>query len=54
MGLSRQSVIRVIEERAVPVVVLDRPETLHKGRYRTIRIQGAEIIRLLNGLEKHL
>ena len=54
MGLSRQSVIRVIEERAVPVVVLDRPETLHKGRYRTIRIQGAEIIRLLNGLEKRL
>jgi len=37
MGLSRRSIIRLFEnERGV--LILGRPETTHKRRYRSIRI----------------
>jgi len=37
---SRRTVIRIFE-RERGVIILDNPETLHKRRYRTIRIPRA-------------
>ena len=54
MGVSRQTLLREIKRLRIPVLVIDRPETLKKGAYRTIRIQGAVLIQMLNGLENSL
>jgi AraC-like DNA-binding protein len=39
-GLSRQTVTRLFE-REKGVIILKRPETMHKRKYRTIRIPRA-------------
>lgn len=45
-GLSRQTVTRLFEgERGV--LILERPEQMHKGRYRTIRIPRAVYERVI-------
>lgn len=36
-GLSRQTIIRMFEREA-GVIILTRPESMHKRRYRSIRI----------------
>jgi hypothetical protein len=43
---SRRKVIRMFE-RERGVIILDNPETLHKRRYRTIRIPRAVLNRVL-------
>ena len=47
-GLSRRTVIRMFEKEPGVIVVLDNPETLHKRRYRTIRIPRAVYRRVVN------
>jgi predicted DNA-binding transcriptional regulator AlpA len=48
-GWSRQTVTRLFEhERGV--LVLGRPESLHKRSYRSIRIPRAVYERVVNGL----
>ncbi len=54
LGVSRQTVVRELKSRRTPVLVIERPETLHKKSFRTIRIQGAVLIQMLNGMEKPL
>ena len=39
-GFSRSTVTRMFEEE-LGVLILDRPESLHKRRYRSIRISRA-------------
>ena len=49
-GFSRRTVIRLFStERGV--IVLPRPETLHKRQYRSIRIPRAVYERVLGRLE---
>lgn len=50
MGFSRNTVIRVFE-RERGVLVLSRPESMHKRRYRSIRIPIAVFERVVNRLE---
>jgi len=40
MGLSTRTVIRLFEQES-GVLILERPETMHKRRYRSIRIPRA-------------
>jgi len=54
LGFSRQTTLREIKRRGLLVQVIDRAETAHKKGFRTIRIQGAVIIELLNAMEKRL
>lgn len=50
MGLSRQTVTRLFEhERGV--IVLKRPERMHKRSYRSIRIPRAVYERVANRLK---
>ena len=45
-GLSPQTMTRMFED--VPgVIIIDRPETMHKRRHRTIRIPRAVFDRVL-------
>ena len=47
MGFSRQTIFRLFEhERGV--LIMERPETLHKGRYRSIRIPRHVYERVVN------
>ena len=46
MGLSRQTVIRLFADEP-GVIVIDRKESLHKRRRRTIRIPRAVFERVL-------
>lgn len=47
MGLSRRAVIRLFEnERGV--IILERPTTMRKRRYRSIRIPRAVYERVVN------
>jgi AraC-like DNA-binding protein len=49
MGLSRSTVTRLFEhERGV--IILKRPERMHKRRYRSIRIPHAVYKRVVNRL----
>lgn len=48
-GLSRQTITRLFE-RERGVIVLHRPETLHKRSHRTIRIPRAVYERVVNRL----
>ena len=48
-GLSRNTVIRMFEHEK-GVLILDRPELMHKRRYRTIRIPHAVYERIRNRL----
>jgi transcriptional regulator GlxA family with amidase domain len=49
MGLSERSIVRLFEhERGV--IVLGRPETLHKRRYRSLRIPRAVYERVIGRL----
>ena len=54
LSLSRQTILREIKRRHIPVQVVDRPETMSKKGYRTIRIQGVALASLMNALEKSL
>jgi len=48
-GLSRQTVTEMFEhERGV--LILGRPETMHKRRYRSLRIPRAVYERVIRGL----
>jgi transcriptional regulator GlxA family with amidase domain len=48
-GFSRRTVIRIFEaERGV--IVLPRPETMHKRRYRSLRIPRAVYERVIGRL----
>lgn len=47
MGLSRQTVIRLFEHEP-GVIILKRPERMHKRRYRSIRIPRAAYERVVN------
>lgn len=49
MGLSRRTVIRLFEKQT-GVISLIRPETMHKRRYRSLRIPRAVYDRVLTGL----
>jgi len=40
-GRSRRTIIRWFQDEPGVIIVLDRPETLHKRRYRTLRIPRA-------------
>jgi DNA-binding XRE family transcriptional regulator len=48
-GLSRQTVIRLFEKEK-GVLILSRPESLHKRKYRSIRIPRAVYERVINRL----
>ena len=49
-GFSRNTVIRMFEgERGV--MILNRPELMHKRRYRSIRIPNAVFQRVVNRLK---
>jgi hypothetical protein len=49
MGLSRRSIIRLFEhERGV--LIIERPETMHKRRYRSLRIPRAVYERVIGRL----
>jgi hypothetical protein len=47
MGLSRQTVVRLFEKER-GVLILERPETMHKRRYRSLRIPRAVYERVLD------
>jgi hypothetical protein len=49
-GFSRQTIIRLFE-REPGVIVLKRPETMHKRSYRSIRIPHAIYERVLRKLK---
>jgi transcriptional regulator GlxA family with amidase domain len=49
LKLSRRTIIRLFE-REPGVLVLDRPELLHKRRYRTVRIPRAVFERVTRRL----
>jgi hypothetical protein len=51
-GRSRRTIIRWFENEPGAFVILDRPETLHKRRYRTLRIPRAVVDRVLAQREK--
>jgi hypothetical protein len=46
-GRSRRTIIRWFENEPGAVVILDSPETLHKRRYRTLRIPRAVFERVI-------
>jgi AraC-like DNA-binding protein len=48
-GLSRQTITRIFEHET-GVIVLARPERMHKRSYRTIRIPRAVYERVIAGL----
>jgi len=48
-GLSRQTITRMFEHET-GVIVLSRPERMHKRSYRTIRIPRAVYERVIAGL----
>jgi hypothetical protein len=48
-GISWQTVTRMFD-RESGVVIVERPETLHKGRYRSIRIPRRVYERVIRGL----
>ena len=48
-GLSKQTVTRMFE-REKGVLILERPEEMHKRRYRSIRIPRAVYERVANRL----
>lgn len=45
-GFSRQTVTRMFENEP-GVIILNRPEKMHKRRYRTIRVPAAVFERVL-------
>lgn len=49
MGLSRQTITRIFEDER-GVIILARPERLHKRGHRSIRIPRAVYERVLNRL----
>ena len=49
MGLSRQTTTRLYEHEP-GVIILKRPELMHKQRYRSIRIPRAVYERVVGGL----
>ena len=49
MGLSRQTITRMFE-RERGVLILERPEKLHKKKYRSIRIPRVVYERVLQRL----
>jgi hypothetical protein len=49
MGLSRQTVIRIFEKER-GVLILRRPESMHKRPYRSLRIPRAVYERVVNRL----
>ena len=49
MGLSRQTVTRLFE-RERGILIVPRPETLHKRGYRSIRIPHAVFMRVIGRL----
>lgn len=49
MGLSVNTVIRLFQKES-GVIILERPETLHKGRYRSVRIPRFVYERVLRRL----
>jgi transcriptional regulator GlxA family with amidase domain len=49
MGLSRRSIIRLFEKER-GVLILGRPETMHKRRYRSLRIPRAVYERVIGRL----
>ena len=49
MGFSRQTIVRLFEHEP-GVLVVERPETLHKGHYRSIRIPRHVYERVVNRL----
>jgi len=50
MGLSRQTVTRLFENEP-GVTILERPERMHKRRYRSIRIPRAVYERVASRLK---
>ena len=48
-GLSRQTITRMFEHEK-GVIILSRPERMHKRSYRTIRIPRAVYERVIAGL----
>jgi hypothetical protein len=44
---SRRTVIRLFENEPGVIILIDNPETLHKRRYRTIRIPRAVYQRVI-------
>jgi len=46
-GRSARTIIRWFEREPGTIVVLDRPETMHKRRYRTLRIPRAVFQRVI-------
>lgn len=51
-GFSRQTITRIFEKEP-DVLIVTRPETLHKRGYRTIRIPHAVYERVLRRLAVH-
>jgi AraC-like DNA-binding protein len=49
MGLSRQTVTRLFE-RERGVIILERPQSMHKRPYRSIRIPRAVFERVISRL----
>ena len=47
LGLSRQTVIRLFENES-GIILIERPETMHKKRHRTIRVPRAVYQRVLH------
>ena len=47
IGMSRRSVIRLFEHES-GVIILERPEKMHKRRYRSIRIPRIVYERVIN------
>ena len=48
-GFSRQTITRMFEKEK-GTLVIDRPEEMHKRRYRSIRIPRAVFDRVVRGL----
>ena len=48
-GFSRQTISRIFE-REKGVLVINRPEAMHKRRYRSIRIPRVVLDRVIRGL----
>ena len=49
MGLSRRSIIRLFEKER-GVLIIGRPESMHKRKYRTFRIPRAVYERVIGRL----
>ena len=48
-GFSRSTMTRIFE-REWGIIMLNRPESMHKRRYRSIRIPRAAFARVIGGL----